>query len=140
MDACDGEGMTPLHLATKYGHYHLFRLLLREGANVNAATLRTRETPLMFAVSADSIELCQMLLRRGADVNAISTDKKTPLMLAADAGNVHLVEDLLSNGADPKLSKYEPRESRGPAAEFRHSLIQRLLEEQDASLKAVNEE
>lgn len=130
--------MTALHLAARYGHYHLFRLLLREGANVNDTTLHTRETPLMFAVSTDSIELCQMLLRRGADVNAISSDNKTPLMLAADAGNVHLVEDLLSHGADPKLSKYEPRESRGPAADFRHSLIQRLLDGKDTSWKVMN--
>ena len=58
------QGMTPLHLAARYGHYRPFRLLLWEGANVNRTTFSTRETPLMFAVSADSIELCQMLLRR----------------------------------------------------------------------------
>ena len=138
VDARNNEGVTPLHLATKYGHYHLFRLLVRSGADVNAVTFHTKETPLMYAVSSDSMELCHMLLRRGADVNAISSDKKTPLMLAAAAGKAQLVEDLLSHGANPKLSKYEPRKSRGLAAELRHQRILRLLEEHATSSKTEN--
>ena len=139
VDACNYEGVTPLHLASKHGHYHLFRLLIQSGANVNAVTRHTKETPLMYTASAGSIELCQMLLRRGADVNAISSDKKTHLMLAADAGHAELVEDLLSWGADPKLSKYEPRETCGLVAEFRHRLIRHSLDEHDASLKAEDQ-
>ena len=132
VDACNNEGVTPLYLASKHGYYDPFRLLLNSGANVNAVTRHTEETPLMYTASAGSMELCQMLLRRGAEVNAVSNDKMTPLMLAADAGNVDVVQELLSKGVDPKLSKYEPRESRGPATRFRHRPIQRLLDGQNA--------
>ena len=132
VDACNNKGVTPLHLASKHGYYDPFRLLLNSGANVNPVTRHTEETPLMYTASAGSIELCQMLLRRGADVNAVSNDKMTPLMLAADAGNVDVVQEILSKGVDPELSKYEPRESRGPATEFRHRPIQRLLDGQNA--------
>lgn len=131
MDACNNKGVTSLHLASKHGHYDPFRLLLNSGANVNPVTRHTEETLLMYTASAGSIELYQILLRREADVNVVSNNKITSLMLAADAGNVDIVQELLSKDVDPKLSKYESRESRGPATEFRHRPIQRLLDGQN---------
>lgn len=49
IDALDAEGWTPLHYAADRGHAGVVRLLLEEGANVNARDTSKR-TPLHLAV------------------------------------------------------------------------------------------
>ena len=59
------------------------RVLISEGADVNAR--RTDGgTPLMIAAGNSSTpEIVQLLLEKGAEVNVRDTDGKTPLMFAA---------------------------------------------------------
>ena len=77
------------------------RVLISEGADVNAR--RTDGgTPLMIAAGNSSTpEIVQLLLEKGAELEARDTDGWTPLMLAARFSSTpEIVQLLLEKGAD----------------------------------------
>jgi uncharacterized protein len=103
-NALFAEGSTPLHLATLCNHKEIVRLLISNGADVNAKD-DNGYTPLFGAVfdyeAGDRREVVQLLITRGADVNATDTDGLTPLHNAAMNGKKEIIELLLANKADP---------------------------------------
>ena len=70
------------------------KLLIMNGADVNAKSNTLGRTPLHYARTK---EVAEILLLNGADVNARSEDGQTPLHLAKDA---EIARVLLKNGAD----------------------------------------
>ncbi|WP_165783649.1 ankyrin repeat domain-containing protein [Leptospira adleri] len=58
-------GMTPLMYSASYGSYDITKLLIDEGANINAET--GYGTPLMLSGSYD---ITKLLINKGADINA----------------------------------------------------------------------
>lgn len=72
---------TPLHTAVKFNQSDIAKLLIAEGADVNAKT-ENEVTPLMLATFGGSMELVELLIAEGADVNAESSGQKTALDLA----------------------------------------------------------
>ena len=60
-----GFGQTSLHFAASQGHLELARLLLEQGADINAATLARGETPLAVAVRAKKEKMAEFLRQRG---------------------------------------------------------------------------
>ncbi|GKU86429.1 hypothetical protein SLEP1_g957 [Rubroshorea leprosula] len=95
-------GESPLHYASKCGHYRTAVYLLKKGANPNAAHAVIGLTPLHCAVSGGSKKLLKLLISKGANLNAVA-DCGTPLHLAAGCGNEDCVEVLLDNHADPNM-------------------------------------
>jgi ankyrin repeat protein len=106
-------GKSALGNAVKSNQAPVARLLLANGADINAASTFQRQmrngplaighmTPLMWAAPFGSPQMIQVLLEAGADVNGKDVRGMTPLMLAVasetqDAGVVRL---LLRAGAD----------------------------------------
>jgi ankyrin repeat protein len=66
------DGSTALHLAALEGQAAVARLLLSNGAQVNARGLR-EETPLHMAMYDGHREVAEVLLASQADVNARNT-------------------------------------------------------------------
>ena len=88
--------------AALYGNVESCKLLLSEGAAVNARNT-AGGTALMYAV--DDVAKAKLLLERGADPNLRSGEGRTALMIAvANAESFPVVKLLLENGADAKLS------------------------------------
>ena len=56
------SGLVPLHNACSYGHYEVAELLVKHGANVNAADL-WKFTPLHEAAAKGKFEICKLLLK-----------------------------------------------------------------------------
>ncbi|MBC8135655.1 MAG: ankyrin repeat domain-containing protein [Fibrella sp.] len=82
-----------------------FRLLLRRGANIHAAT-RQGVTAFMRAVQSGCFDLAEELLRRGANINAADKDGRTALHRAVS--NKHYFDEralryLLKHGANRSL-------------------------------------
>ena len=102
--ARDAVGNTPLMHATVYGNLSCVRLLIEQGAEVNARNA-AGATALMRA--AFDHEKIRLLADHGADVNARSALGNTALLLAARPANSHrAVELLLAHGADAKATNH----------------------------------
>jgi ankyrin repeat protein len=100
------EQVTALHLAAFGGHLDACRLLLANGAEVDALTLplerrESGDTPLMRAVWGRSIAVAELLLEAGAEVDDVDgMTGYTLLLAAARSGQPTLCELLLEHGAD----------------------------------------
>nr|WP_314626007.1 ankyrin repeat domain-containing protein [uncultured Noviherbaspirillum sp.] len=113
----NNEGLTPLCLAIREGHFETVRKLLMEGANVkyvNSAGV----TPLWLACRPRSFDpqrcvdaaatvsnqpaehLVQLLLDYGAEADEESFCKQTPLAAASATGDAAIVQRLIRADAD----------------------------------------
>jgi ankyrin repeat protein len=98
-DARDADGVPALMHAALFARADVMELLLRRGADVNAAT-GTGATALMWSVP--DVPKVRLLLAHGADVKARSTNTgRTALLIAASyPGSVEIMRMLLDKGAD----------------------------------------
>ncbi len=80
-----GNGMTALHYATQHASEDCLRLLLENGARVNAINFN-KETPLHHAVLYGSSMCAKTLIEKGANFNAKDNIGRTPLHIAAAFG------------------------------------------------------
>lgn len=97
--------ITPLHEAANGHHVEAVSLLLKAGAEANAAD-GYKMTPLHKAARQWSRNqnfevVAELLLKAGADINAQDSIGQTPLMNAADWPN--RIQFLLQAGADPSI-------------------------------------
>jgi ankyrin repeat protein len=104
VNARDGEGETPLHVAAKWGgHVDVARLLIAYRADVNA-TDNDGKTPLWSAAAGGHTNLIELLLENGANVNAQDKNRNCPLSGAIMNNRYGVVPLLLAHGANPTVS------------------------------------
>src|SRR5215471_12239594 len=87
---------TSLHRAARRGDIVAVKLLLAEGADINARS-SIDETPLFLALEHKAA--VELLLANGANANIKRSDGWTPLHWAALYGHKDVLELLLCNGA-----------------------------------------
>ncbi|KAF3201204.1 hypothetical protein TWF191_003464 [Orbilia oligospora] len=92
------SGATPLSGAVIRGHGTVVKLLLENGANIEAKGYYN-DTPLHLAVERKHEAIVGLLVNSGADIEAMS-DFGTPLAFAVNEGNRSMVSLLIENGAD----------------------------------------
>ena len=92
---------TPLEAASRGGHVDVARLLLDNGADVNACDIY--QTPLFRASSRGHLKFVQLLLEHGADLNIRPFSYLTPLHAALNAGSLEIVRLLLDHGANVQI-------------------------------------
>lgn len=118
LNATNGDGQTPLHLAV--GNQEAALWLLNHKTAVNAKD-KNGQTPLHLVVTSGNTNAIQRLLDYKADVNATDNNGKTPLTLLEDKKiaqnnsghgiwiNFKAVEDmLLQNGAKGTIVTPKP--------------------------------
>ena len=98
MNAKGDDGRTPLHDAVVNGHKETAKLLIPEGADVNATD--GERTPLHIAAPKGNKETTELLITKGADVNA--KDRffvGTPLDVAIEEDYTEVADLLRKHGA-----------------------------------------
>ncbi|XP_078344794.1 uncharacterized protein LOC144630320 isoform X2 [Oculina patagonica] len=96
---------TAVHLAVKYGHKRIVKLLLEMGADIHATDLHKRTVLHTAANENEGIDIIKLILKcNGVDVNALDGFGNTPVKLAAEKGNSDAVRLLMENGADVTIA------------------------------------
>ncbi len=130
VNAAQGDGMTGLHWAASNGNPQMAEVLIRAGANLEAATRVGKHTPLHAASKAGRALVVKTLVEAGSNANATTTTGASPLHFAAAAGSAKAVVVLLEHGADSNAK--EPHWGQTPlmfaAAAGRTEVINALLE------------
>jgi ankyrin repeat protein len=98
VNAVEPDGTTPLHLAVRAGDVEMAQLLLRAGANSNAAN-RYGVTALQLAAVNGDPAMLTLLLKAGANVGAVLPEGETILMTAARTGRPEALQVVLDAGA-----------------------------------------
>jgi ankyrin len=96
VNAPQGDGATALHWAAYWDDPVMVDLLVKAGANVNAAN----DLGVTSLALASSGAIAHRLLAAGANPNLVTSAGVSPLMNAARAGNTDIVQALLEHGAD----------------------------------------
>jgi hypothetical protein len=91
----DEYGETPLHDAALNGHIEIARLLLQNGADVNAND-NFGYTPLHDAASHGHVNILHLLVETGADLEAQDNYGSRALHYAAYNGNLPFIQELIS--------------------------------------------
>jgi ankyrin repeat protein len=128
VDAPQIDGMTALHWATYHDDQEISEVLVRAGANVNAAN-RYGMTPLSLACTNGNGAIVELLLKAGADPNTALPGGETPLMTAARTGTLASVKALLARGAsvDSKDERRGQTALMWAVAEGHASVVQELI-------------
>ncbi|KAL5331136.1 hypothetical protein ACEPPN_000665 [Leptodophora sp. 'Broadleaf-Isolate-01'] len=127
--------MTSLHIAAYFGILAVVRLLLEQGAELEAKDSFGR-TPLSRAAENGHEAVVRLLLEQGAELEAKdSRFKLTPLSRAAGNGHEAVVRLLLEQGAELETKDSFGRTPLSRAAEKGHEAVVRLLLEQGAELE-----
>jgi len=98
VDARDGDGLTPLHIAAVSGHADLAGLLLDRGADREARDTGSGATPLFQAGAWGRKTVVELLLQRGADVNAKNQAGVSPAEAATKNGFADVARVLKEHG------------------------------------------
>ncbi|KAH8154979.1 uncharacterized protein LAJ45_01512 [Morchella importuna] len=96
----DEDGMTALHSATLLGNWDIVKLLLENGADIEA---RNAEgwTPLLCASITGDHQTASILLEKGADIatRCLKYPRWTALYYAAALGRFEVVDLLIKRGS-----------------------------------------
>ena len=134
--APDTHASTELIAAAENGHESTARLLIENGSDVNAKTLKG-VTALFTSSWKGRESVVRLLLEKGADVNVRSVNGSTALMRAAERGHESIARLLIENGSDVNVR----RPSDGSSALVRAALsrhvptIRLLIEKRNESVK-----
>ena len=90
---------TPLHYASHSRNKEILKLMMTEGADLEAKT-EQGFTPLSYAVGLNHPDNCRILLEAGADVDGIDNWKRTNLNVAANQGLTEVAVILLEFDAN----------------------------------------
>ncbi|KAH7173109.1 hypothetical protein DER46DRAFT_596919 [Fusarium sp. MPI-SDFR-AT-0072] len=122
------EHFTDLMLTSYYGHRVIVKLLLEEGADIEAKDSQFGRTPLSWATGNGHEAIVKLLLEKDANVESKDKYGWAPLSLAAENGHEAIVKLLLEKGANVEAKDSE--RGRTPlswAAAKGHEAIVKLL-------------
>lgn len=94
----DKNNLTPLHLAVIYNFYNISKLLIEEGADVNALELVYGNTSLHFACINGNKKIVKLLLDKGSNLGIKNFKGETPILSAIFAGRKEIAYFFLKNG------------------------------------------
>lgn len=101
VNASDNAGYTPMHYAARKGYVEICKILLQNGALIDAQTKSGHATPLHKAAAAGNLDTIKYLIQSGACFDKQDADGQTILHKAVENKHFDLVNYLLETY--PKL-------------------------------------
>lgn len=96
-----------LHFACAKGHTECIRMLLRNGALINAVD-KFRMTSLMYAVCANNIDIVKILIEADSStIDVQDSSGKAALHFAMEYGSEPIGYILLQNGGNPNIQNHQ---------------------------------
>ncbi|RPE14171.1 ankyrin repeat domain-containing protein [Chitinophaga lutea] len=92
----DGDGRTPLMAAVYHNHINAAKLLIENGANVNAQD-KILNSPFLYAGASGFTEIVKMCMKAGADYKVHNRYGGSALIPACEHAHVETVAALLSD-------------------------------------------
>lgn len=133
----DIDGETPLHASIRGNHIGIARILLNNGASVNAAN-KHGVTALHLAAQQDSMDAMRVLLEADANPDVVDNFGCSPLHDAARRGSQGAVELLLQARANVRIADQFGTTPLHRAARAGSVAVVRLLLSAGASAEARN--
>eukprot|EP00698_Gefionella_okellyi_P001225 TRINITY_DN11145_c0_g1_i1.p1 TRINITY_DN11145_c0_g1~~TRINITY_DN11145_c0_g1_i1.p1 ORF type:complete len:328 (+),score=61.17 TRINITY_DN11145_c0_g1_i1:88-1071(+) len=122
------EDVPVLRTAVTVNHYEIFKMLLADGADVDAAPEKDRGTALMTASLMGLTDFVELLIRHGANLDLQADTGGTALFCAALFGHTQIAKILLANGASPLIEGFTEKSTALHMAAMRgHATTCRLL-------------
>lgn len=94
--------VSPLHIAAAFGHFDVVKLLVDNGAEVNAVD-KYFHTPLHRAVESNEVEIVDYLLEKNARFSMPNTSGLSALGCGVVLGNLDVIKRLLMAGDNPNF-------------------------------------
>ncbi len=130
---------TALHIAVSQGNVDIAKILIDQGADLQAASEQQGARALHLAAAFNDIVMLALLLDSGADTESRDDDHRTPLFRAAIPGHTEAVRLLLDRGAE--LEARDGIRARTPfmmASYFGRLNIVELLIDRGADINATD--
>ncbi|KAI5955514.1 PHO81 [Candida theae] len=96
----DVEGLLPLHVVAREGHYKLITLLIKYGAEINKTDGFNKWTPIFYAAAEGHVKTTQELVKFGAKLDIVDEDGFNVLYYCVVEGHVGVINELLSYHQD----------------------------------------
>ncbi|XP_062614958.1 uncharacterized protein LOC134276712 isoform X2 [Saccostrea cucullata] len=125
-DHTNEQGLTPLHLAAKFGRVEILKWLAINEVNMNRETPQGY-SPIHLAAMNGHVNCLMILHAMGAVITCRTLDKQTPLHLAAMNGHVECVKWLVANRSSMSVKDDVGRTPREIGEEFHHDDVVRFL-------------
>lgn len=98
-EICGNANRTLLLEAANKRMFEIVKLLLEQGANVNAQS-NGKYTALFHATFNNDLEMAELLINKGADISVRYHDMETPLIVTAKLNSPKIMQLLIDSGAD----------------------------------------
>jgi ankyrin repeat protein len=135
----DETKKTALMIASWNGHTEVVKLLVENGADVNAKT-KDGFTALIFASMEVHAKIVKLLLEKGANVNDKDVDGNTGLIYASTEGDTEVVKLLVEKGARLNHAEKRGYTALTAASENGHTEVVKLLLDKGAHLDVVEKD
>lgn len=104
----NADGITPLHMAAKYGRDKILSILLDCGANPSSKTRTGNATALHWACQNRSTKCAQILIEKSQkEIDAQDGAGNTALHYACDTANLNLAQGLLKYSPKVNVKNYQ---------------------------------
>jgi len=99
-------GASPLILAINLGYYEIIKMLISEGADVNAKTNK-KLTALMISAGITDLQVVQLLIKNGANINAKGRGGITALHLTVSIPQAKMKNALVAENRKYNASHHK---------------------------------
>ncbi|KAH7176990.1 hypothetical protein EDB81DRAFT_940795 [Dactylonectria macrodidyma] len=139
-DAVRVKAINSREHASPQSHEAIVKMLLEEGADVEAKKTDCGRTPLLLATNAGNETIVKLLLEHGADIEAKDIEGSMALLVAVRREHKTIVKFLLDKGANAEAMNKKGFTSLLSAVDSESRTVTKLLLEHGVDIEVTDQE